>query len=74
MKYDEAEVLRMAKISAVLSNNEIDRTLKIVLGSSSKKMFIDDYNYNEWEGTYLTKINKLLKEENYETAAILYSE
>ena len=35
---------------------------------------IDDYNYNEWEGTYLTKINKLLKEENYETAAILYSE
>ena len=47
---------KIAKISAVLSNNDIDRTLKIVLSSASKKMFIDDFNHVVSLPKYVTNL------------------
>ena len=50
---------KIAKLSAVLSNNDIDRTLKIVLSSASKKMFIDDYNYKK-VSDYVSTMNVII--------------
>ena len=38
---------KIAKISGSLCNNDIDKDLKIVLSSTTKKMFIDDYNHKK---------------------------
>ena len=50
---------KIAKISAVLSNNNIDRTLKIVLSSASKKMFIDDFNHKK-VSYYVSSMNVII--------------
>jgi len=50
---------KIAKISAVLSSNDIDRTLKIVLSSASKKMFIDDFNHKK-VSDYISNMNVII--------------
>ena len=50
---------KIAKLSAVLSNNDIDRTLKIVLSSASKKMFIDDFNHKK-VSDYISNMNVII--------------
>ena len=50
---------KISKISAVLSDNDITKTLKIVLSSASKKMFIDDYNYKK-VSDYVSTMNVII--------------
>lgn len=50
---------KISKISGLISNNDIDRDLKIVLSSSTKKMFIDDYNYKK-VSDYVSKMNVII--------------
>ena len=46
-------------IADILSNNDIDRTLKIVLSSASKKMFIDDFNHKK-VSDYISNMNVII--------------
>ena len=50
---------KISHISCVLCNNDINKTLKIVLSSSTKKMFIDDYNYKK-VSDYISNMNVII--------------
>ena len=50
---------KSSKISCVLNNNNIDKELKIVLTSSTKKMFIDGFNYKK-VSDYVSNMNVII--------------
>ena len=50
---------KIAKISGIISNNEFDTDLKIVLSSASKKMFVDGDNYKK-VSEYVSRMNVII--------------
>lgn len=48
-----------SRISCILNNNDIDKELKIVLTSSTKKMFIDSFNYKK-VSDYVSNMNVII--------------
>ena len=50
---------KSSKILCVLNNNDIDKELKIVLTSSTKKMFIDGFNYKK-VSDYVSNMNVII--------------
>lgn len=50
---------KISRISCVLNNNDIDKVFKIVLTSSTKKLFIDDFSYKK-VSDYVSNMNVII--------------